>query len=189
MAVRLSALCAGHPLPPGKIPGIRFCWKLIQLQCPNVAGRIRAIEKSSDLIGNRTHDLPPCSIVQLQYVSSCCQRLLFLIIIDQSTWKHILKLFQQSITIKMIKKWSRVWLCLECTEIRYDLLCWCSDLSQFGFEVCNSFCWLCVHCIILQFCLNIVMNFLFYNIGGFPHQLMCESVLNIICFTYISELL
>jgi hypothetical protein len=30
-----------------------------------VAGRIRSIEKSKDLIGNRTHDLPACSIVPL----------------------------------------------------------------------------------------------------------------------------
>jgi hypothetical protein len=28
-----------------------------------VAGRIRSIEKSNDLIGIRTHDLPSCSIV------------------------------------------------------------------------------------------------------------------------------
>jgi hypothetical protein len=28
-----------------------------------VAGRIRSIEKSNDLIGNQTHDLPACSIV------------------------------------------------------------------------------------------------------------------------------
>jgi hypothetical protein len=28
-----------------------------------VAGRIRSSEKSSDLIGNQTHDLPACSIV------------------------------------------------------------------------------------------------------------------------------
>jgi hypothetical protein len=28
-----------------------------------VAGRIRAIEKSNDLIGNQTHDLPACVVV------------------------------------------------------------------------------------------------------------------------------
>jgi hypothetical protein len=28
-----------------------------------VAGRIRSIEKSNDLIGIRTHDLPACSVV------------------------------------------------------------------------------------------------------------------------------
>jgi hypothetical protein len=31
----------------------------------SAAGRIRSIEKSSDLIGNRTRDLPACSIVPL----------------------------------------------------------------------------------------------------------------------------
>jgi hypothetical protein len=29
----------------------------------SAAGRIRSIEKSDDLIGNRTHDFPACSIV------------------------------------------------------------------------------------------------------------------------------
>jgi hypothetical protein len=53
MAVRLSALCAGHPLPPRKIPGTRFCQWLSRPQGHNAAGRIRSIEKTND-IGNRT---------------------------------------------------------------------------------------------------------------------------------------
>jgi hypothetical protein len=52
MAVKLSGLRAGHPLPPRKIPG------------PHCAtGRIMSIEKFSDLIGNRTRYLATCSIV------------------------------------------------------------------------------------------------------------------------------
>jgi hypothetical protein len=58
MAVRLSALRTGRPLPPGiflveaeSIPGL------------SAVGRIRSIEKSNDLVGNRTRDLPTCSIV------------------------------------------------------------------------------------------------------------------------------
>jgi hypothetical protein len=59
MVVRLLALCAGHPLPPGRLLvliSVRGC-------VDPRAIRIRSIEKFSDLIGNRTHDLRACSIV------------------------------------------------------------------------------------------------------------------------------
>jgi hypothetical protein len=52
MAVRLSALRAGRPLTPG-----RFL-VLCQAQGHSAAGRIRWIEKSNYLIGNRTRYLP-----------------------------------------------------------------------------------------------------------------------------------
>jgi hypothetical protein len=61
--VRLSALSAGRPLPPRKIPGTHFCERLSRPQGHNAAGSIRSIEKSNDLIGNRTRDLPACSVV------------------------------------------------------------------------------------------------------------------------------
>jgi hypothetical protein len=48
---------------PRKIPGTHFCWRLSRHQGHNAAGRIRSIKKSDDLIGNRTRDLPACSIV------------------------------------------------------------------------------------------------------------------------------
>jgi hypothetical protein len=59
MAVRLSALRAGSPLPPG-----RFL-VLISVRgwLHNGDGRIRSVEKSSDLIANRTRNLPACSVV------------------------------------------------------------------------------------------------------------------------------
>jgi hypothetical protein len=63
MAVRLSALRAGRPLPPTKIPGTHFCQKRSRLQGHRAAGRIKSIEKSSDLIGSRTRDLPACIVV------------------------------------------------------------------------------------------------------------------------------
>jgi hypothetical protein len=62
MAVRLSALRARRPLPPRMIPGTHFCYRLSRPQGHSAAGRIRSIEKSND-IGNRTRDLPACSIV------------------------------------------------------------------------------------------------------------------------------
>jgi hypothetical protein len=40
-----------------------FCWRLSWPQGHSVAGRIRSVEKSNDLIGTRTHDLPACSTV------------------------------------------------------------------------------------------------------------------------------
>jgi hypothetical protein len=64
MAVRLSALRAARPLPPRKIP----------LLLISVRGRVDAraivrleglgkLKKSNNVLGNRTCDLPACSIV------------------------------------------------------------------------------------------------------------------------------
>jgi hypothetical protein len=61
MAVRLSVLRAGRPLPSREIPGTHFCWRLSRPQGHSAAGRIRWIEKIH--IGTRTCDLPACSIV------------------------------------------------------------------------------------------------------------------------------
>jgi hypothetical protein len=51
------------PFTPKKITGTHFCYRLSRLQGHSAAGRIRSIEKSNCLIGNRTRDLPACSIV------------------------------------------------------------------------------------------------------------------------------
>jgi hypothetical protein len=61
MAVRLSALRAGHPLPPGRFLVLISVKRLSEPQGHSAAGRIRSTEKSND-IGNRTRDLPACSI-------------------------------------------------------------------------------------------------------------------------------
>jgi hypothetical protein len=45
MAVRLSALRAGRPLPPKKIPGTHFCQRLSRPQGHSAAERIRSTEK------------------------------------------------------------------------------------------------------------------------------------------------
>jgi hypothetical protein len=50
-------------LTPGKIPSTHFCQRLNRPQGHIAAGRITSIEKSNDLIGNRTRDLPACSIL------------------------------------------------------------------------------------------------------------------------------
>jgi hypothetical protein len=62
MAVR-SALCAGRPLPPMKIPGAHFCYRLSRGQDHSSAEMIRSIEKLIDLIGNQARYLAACSIV------------------------------------------------------------------------------------------------------------------------------
>ena len=46
------------PLPPGNIPGTHFCWRLSRPQGHSAAGRIMSMKNSSDIIGNRTRDLP-----------------------------------------------------------------------------------------------------------------------------------
>jgi hypothetical protein len=48
---------------PTKIPGTHFYQRLSRTQGHSAAGRITSIEKSNDLIGNRTRDLPSCIIV------------------------------------------------------------------------------------------------------------------------------
>jgi hypothetical protein len=63
MAVRFSALRAGRLLPPKKIPGTHFCWRLDRPQVHSAAGRIRPIEKKIHIIGTRTRDVPASSIV------------------------------------------------------------------------------------------------------------------------------
>jgi hypothetical protein len=46
-----------------KIPGTHFCYRLSIPQGYSAAGRIKSIEKPSDLIVNRTRRPPACSIV------------------------------------------------------------------------------------------------------------------------------
>jgi hypothetical protein len=44
-----------------KVLGTHFCYRLSRTQGNIAIGRIRSIEKSNDLIGNRTRDLQTCS--------------------------------------------------------------------------------------------------------------------------------
>jgi hypothetical protein len=52
-----------QPFTPRKIPGTNLCQRPNTPKGHNAAGRIRSIEKSSDLIGYQTRYLPTCSIV------------------------------------------------------------------------------------------------------------------------------
>jgi hypothetical protein len=63
MAVRVSALCAGLPLPPGRFLILISVRGWVD---PRIIVRLeglRKLKKSNDLIGNQTRDLPTCSIV------------------------------------------------------------------------------------------------------------------------------
>jgi hypothetical protein len=70
MAVRLSALPAGRPLSPRKIPGTHFCQRLGRPQGHRADGRIRSIE-IIHLIGSRSRDLLACSIVPQPTTPPC----------------------------------------------------------------------------------------------------------------------
>jgi hypothetical protein len=61
--VRLSALRTGRLYLPGNIPGTHFCLRLSRPQGHSAAGRIMSMKNSNDTIGNRTRDLPTCSVV------------------------------------------------------------------------------------------------------------------------------
>ena len=50
-------------LPPGKISGTHFCWRLSRPQGHSAARKIRLTKNLSNPIANRTRDLPVCSAV------------------------------------------------------------------------------------------------------------------------------
>jgi hypothetical protein len=86
MAVRLSALRAGHPSPPRKVLGTQFCQKLSRIR--STAGRIRSIKKSDGLIRNRTRD-PHSALTN--YATSCpsVHRVYFLRSYDYNSKKPV----------------------------------------------------------------------------------------------------
>ena len=61
--VVMSALRTGRLYSPVNIPGTHFCWRLSQLQGHSAARRNMSMKNSSDMIGDRTRDLPVCSAV------------------------------------------------------------------------------------------------------------------------------
>jgi hypothetical protein len=63
MAVRLSAIRAGRPLSPGRFLIFISVRNWVDPQGHSAAGRIRSIEKSSDLIGEWNPRLLACSVV------------------------------------------------------------------------------------------------------------------------------
>jgi hypothetical protein len=63
MALRFVSLTRQLPFTPRNIPDTHFYQSLSRDQAHGAAERIRSTEKSNDLIGNHTHDLPACSIV------------------------------------------------------------------------------------------------------------------------------
>jgi hypothetical protein len=61
--VRLSALRAYCPLLPRRLLVLISIEGRAATQGHSAAGRFMTSEKSSDLIGNQTHNIPACSIV------------------------------------------------------------------------------------------------------------------------------
>jgi hypothetical protein len=51
------------PFTASKFSATHFCYMLSRPQAIDSAGRIRSIKNCNNLIGNRTRDLPACSIV------------------------------------------------------------------------------------------------------------------------------
>jgi hypothetical protein len=63
MAVRLSALHAGRPLPPGRFLVLISVRVWVDPRAIVRLEELGELEKSNDLIGTRSRDLPACSIV------------------------------------------------------------------------------------------------------------------------------
>jgi hypothetical protein len=63
MTVRLSALCAGRPLPPGRflvVISVRGC---VDARAIVPLERLGQLKNPNDFIETRNRDLPACSIV------------------------------------------------------------------------------------------------------------------------------
>jgi hypothetical protein len=60
---KVVSLTHRPPLPPGNTPGTHSCLRLSRLQDHSATGRIMSLKNSNDTIGNRTRDLPVCSVV------------------------------------------------------------------------------------------------------------------------------
>jgi hypothetical protein len=65
----------GPPLPPGKILGVHFCYRLSRPKGHGATGRIKSIENCYDPIGNQTLGLPTCSAVPAS--SNCATQCLW----------------------------------------------------------------------------------------------------------------
>jgi hypothetical protein len=60
---KVVSLTHRPPLPPGNTPGTHFFYRLSRPQGHSATGRIMLLKNSNDTIGNRTRDLPVCSVV------------------------------------------------------------------------------------------------------------------------------
>jgi hypothetical protein len=61
----------GRPLSAGRFLVLISVRGLVTPQGYSADGRIRSIEKSSDLIGNRIRDLPACTSTSTNYATAC----------------------------------------------------------------------------------------------------------------------
>ena len=60
---KVVSLTNRPPLPPGNTPCTLLCYRLSRPQGYSATGRIMSLKNSNDTIGNRTRDLPVCSVV------------------------------------------------------------------------------------------------------------------------------
>jgi hypothetical protein len=60
---KVVSLTLRPPLPPGNTPGTHFCYRLSRPQDHSATGRNMSLKNCNDTIGNRTRDLPVCSVV------------------------------------------------------------------------------------------------------------------------------
>jgi hypothetical protein len=60
---KVVSLTHRPPLPQGNTPGTHFCWRVSRHQGHSATGRIMSLKNTNDTIGNRTRDLPVCSVV------------------------------------------------------------------------------------------------------------------------------
>ena len=98
--VRLSAICTGRLLPPGRIPGTYFCHRLRRPEGDNATGRIKSLKNSSDCIGNRSCDPPACSAAPQPTAPPRTPNIRFIHTTIEDTGKFLCKVWQLLNTFK-----------------------------------------------------------------------------------------
>ena len=105
---KVVSLTHRPPLPPGNTPGTHFCQRLSRPQGHSATKRIMSMKNSSDNIGNRTRDLPVCSVVIYIYIYMVTTRLDAILAVRDLIQKYYASLCPPSQTASVVQ-WLACW--------------------------------------------------------------------------------